>query len=33
MDRAINSPGHGKNAVDGINATYKRYLKKNETSW
>ena len=27
MDRAINAPGHGKNVVDGINATNKRYLK------
>ena len=26
-DRAINPPGHGKNVVDGLNATYKRYLK------
>ena len=24
---AINSPGHGKNAVDILNATVKRYLK------
>ena len=27
MDRAINVPGHGKNVVDGINVTGKRYLK------
>ena len=27
MDLAINAPGHGNNVVDGINATYKRYLK------
>ena len=26
--RAINAPGHGKNVVDGINATEKRYLKE-----
>ena len=26
-DREINAPGHGKNVVDGINATDKRYLK------
>ena len=28
MDRAINEPGQGNNAVDGINAIYKRYLKQ-----
>ena len=28
MDREINSPGHGKNVVDGLNATGKRYLKE-----
>ena len=28
MDRAINVPGHGKNVVDGINATDKLYLKE-----
>ena len=28
MDIAINAPGHGKNVVDGINATYKCYLKE-----
>ena len=27
MDRAINAPVHGKNVVDGLNATNKRYLK------
>ena len=27
MDRAINSPGHVNNVVDGINAMDKRYLK------
>ena len=27
MDRAINTPGHGNNVVDGMNATDKRYLK------
>ena len=27
MDCAINSLGHGNNVVDGINATYKHYLK------
>ena len=27
MDRAINAPGHGKNVVEGLNATEKRYLK------
>ena len=27
MDPAINSPGHGNNIVDGLNATDKRYLK------
>ena len=27
MDRVINAPGHGKNVLDGLNATYKRYLK------
>ena len=26
--RAINSPGHGNNVVDGLNATEKRYLKE-----
>ena len=26
-DRAINAPGRGKNFVDGLNATGKRYLK------
>ena len=26
-DHVINSPGHGNNVVDGINATDKRYLK------
>ena len=24
--RGVGSPGHGKDAVGGINATYKRYL-------
>ena len=28
MDRAINLPGHGNNTVNGINAAYKRSLKK-----
>ena len=28
MDRTINSLGHGKNVVDGLNATEKRYLKR-----
>ena len=28
MDRAINSSDHGNNIVDGLNATYKRYLKE-----
>ena len=27
LDQAIDAPGHGKNVVDGLNATYKRYLK------
>ena len=27
MDHAINSPGHGNNVFDGLNATVKRYLK------
>ena len=27
MDRAINAPVHGNNAVDGFNATYKCSLK------
>ena len=27
MDRAINTPGHGNNVVDGLNATHKRYFK------
>ena len=27
MYRAINEPGHGKNVVDGLNATDKRHLK------
>ena len=27
MDRAMNAPGHGKNVVDGLNATEKHYLK------
>ena len=31
MDRAINPPGHGKNIVDRLNATYTRYLK--EKKW
>ena len=25
--RAIDAPSHGNNVVDGLNATYKRYLK------
>ena len=25
--REINSPGHGNNIVDGLNSTYKSYLK------
>lgn len=28
IDRAIGAPGHGKDVVDGLNATDKRYLKK-----
>ena len=28
MDRAINAPGHENNVFDGLNATYKRYLKE-----
>ena len=28
MDCAIILPGHGKNIVDGINATHKHYLKE-----
>ena len=27
MDRTINTPGNGKNVVDGLNVTYKPYLK------
>ena len=27
MYRTINAPGHGKNIVDGLNATDKLYLK------
>ena len=27
MDHAINAPGRGNNAVQGLNATYKLYLK------
>ena len=27
MNREINSPVHGKNVIDGLNATGKRYLK------
>ena len=27
MYRAINALSHGMNVVDGLNATYKRYLK------
>ena len=27
MDHAINAPGHENNAIDGLNATEKRYLK------
>ena len=27
MDISINSPGYGKNVFDGLNATYKHYLK------
>ena len=27
MDHTINAPGNGKNVVDELNATYKRYLK------
>ena len=27
IDRAINAPCHGKNAVDGLNSSYKFYLK------
>ena len=33
MDRAINTPGHGKNVVDGLNATEKRYLKGKWNLW
>ena len=34
MDRAIDAPGHGKNVFDGLNATYKCYLKsENGTYW
>ena len=34
IDRAINAPGHGKNVVDGLNATENIYLKgKNGTYW
>ena len=29
MDRAINAPGHGNNAVYGLDVTYKTYLKEN----
>ena len=28
MDNAIKSPGHGNNVVDGLNSTYKCYLKE-----
>jgi hypothetical protein len=28
IDRAIGAPGHGKDVVDGLNATDKRYLKQ-----
>ena len=28
MDISINAPGHGKNVVDRLNATDKRYLKE-----
>ena len=28
MDCAMNATDHGKNFVDGLNATDKRYLKK-----
>ena len=27
VDRAINAPGHRNNVVDGLNATYRGYLK------
>ena len=27
MDSKVNAPGHGKNVVNGLNSTYKRYLK------
>ena len=27
MDSAINSPDHGKNAVDGLNGTDKHYFR------
>ena len=28
MDLAINVPGHGKNVIDGLNATEKSYLRE-----
>ena len=28
IDCAINVSGHGKNVVDGMNSTHKRYLKE-----
>jgi hypothetical protein len=28
IDRAIGAPGHGKDEVDGLNATVKRYIKE-----
>jgi hypothetical protein len=28
IDRAIGAPGHGKDEVDGLNATDKRYIKE-----
>ena len=26
IDRSVDTPGHGKDAVDGFNAVHKRYL-------
>ena len=33
MNCAINSPGHGKNIVDGLNSTDKRYLRGKWNLW
>ena len=33
IDRAIGGPGHGKDVVDGLNSTDKRYLREKMNSF